>query len=213
MSTTVETLNGTRKPAPAEAEIHELVRERWSPRSFSSRSIGAARLRSLLEAARWASSSMNEQPWAIVVADRAASPQAHAAVVSTLMPANAAWAAQAPALLVVSSKTTFARNGAPNRWALYDTGQAVAQLVLQAGALGLAAHQMGGFDAAKASESLGIPAEYEPVVVVALGEPGDASALAGELRARELAPRERKPVSQWAHDGAWGAPWQTSARS
>jgi nitroreductase len=126
-----------RKPAPTEAEIHPLIRERWSPRSFSDSPMAAEVLRSLIEAARWAPSSMNEQPWRLIVANREKDPEGHARILTTLVPANAVWARRAPVLMVVVAHTLSTRNGELNRWALYDSGLAMAQLTLQATALSL----------------------------------------------------------------------------
>lgn len=194
----------TRKPAAVDAEVHELIRERWSPRAFSEEAVGSGEVRKLVEAARWAPSSMNEQPWSFIVADRATNPGAHERVVSTLMAANAVWARRAPLLVVAVARLAYQRNGAPNRHALYDTGQAVALLSVEATELGLRVHQMGGFDVAKAREVLGIPEGEEPVAVLAIGYPGAPAELSEELRVREAAPRQRRPVGEWVFDGAWG---------
>jgi nitroreductase len=146
---------------------------------------------------------MNEQPWRFVVASLADDPEGHARIGSTLVPANAAWALRAPVLMIVAAKTAFTRNGAPNPTASYDVGQAVALLSLQATAFGLALHQMGGFDRERARVLLGIPEGYEPVVALALGYPGDASGLSPEMRAREAAPRTRRPLSELVYGGRW----------
>jgi len=196
-----------RKPAPAEAGIHELIRERWSPRAFSDAAVPQTLLRSLVEAARWAPSSMNEQPWQLIVADRNRDPEGHARIAGTLMQANAAWASRAPVLMLVAARTTFTRNGAPNRWAAYDTGLAVGQLTMQATAFGLRLHQMGGFSVDAARESLGLPEGVDPIAVLAIGYPDHPDTLSDELRARELAPRQRRPVGEWVHGGKWGTPW------
>jgi nitroreductase len=198
---------GMRKPAPTGAGVHELIRERWSPRALSDAPIAAGDLESLLEAAQWAPSSMNEQPWRFVVADRCANPEMHARVVSTLAPANVVWAQRAPILIVAVAHMTYSRNGAPNRHAFYDTGAAAVQLALQATSLGLGVHQMGGFSPDQARTTLGIPEGFEPVVVLAVGHPGDVAELSEELRARELAPRQRRPLRESVYSGAWDEPW------
>jgi nitroreductase len=162
----------------------------------------------LFEAARWAPSSRNEQPWSFLVASRVESPEAYARVLSTLAPANAAWAGRAPVLIVAVARLNWTRDDTPNRHALYDTGQAVAQFVLQAGALGLVVHQMAGFDAGRARDLLDIPAGHEPVVVVAAGYPGDPATLSDELCARESAPRRRRPLEESVHRGTWSEPWR-----
>jgi nitroreductase len=182
--------------ATSRTAVHELVSERRSPRAFSNAPIPAEDLESLLEAARWAASSYNEQPWRFVVADRHRNPESHARVASTLVPVNAAWASQAPVLIVAVAKSIMAANGKPNRHAFYDTGAAVAQLTLHATSLGLGVHQMGGFHADQARTLLAIPDGYDPVAVLAVGYPDDAQA----------APRQRRPLSDFAYDGVWGAP-------
>jgi nitroreductase len=154
---------------------------------------------------------MNEQPWRFVVANRRDDPEGHARIGSTLVPANAAWALRAPVLMVVAAKTAFTLNGAPNRTAFYDAGQAVAELALQATALGLAVHQMGGFDRDRARLLLGIPEGYEPVAAVALGYPGDPADLSPEMRSRETAPRARRPLSELVYGGRWGEPMPHAA--
>ena len=200
-----------RKPATADAEIHELMRERWSPRAIASDPVPPAHLQSLIEAARWAASSGNEQPWAFVVADRYADPEGHARIASTLVPANAIWAARAPILMVAVARLANSRNEAPNRHAHYDTGQAVSQLSLQATALGLVVHQMAGFSVEKARELLAIPDGHEPMAVIAIGYPGDPAQLSAELQTRESAPRRRRPVNEFVYGGRWGDPLSNSS--
>jgi len=204
---------GLGNPAPAGAGVHELIRERWSPRAFSGAPVPRELLNVLFEAARWAPSSMNEQPWRFIVASRRDDPEGHARIGSTLMPVNAAWALRAPVLMVVAAKTTFTRNGAPNPAALYDAGQAGALLSVQATAHGLAVHQMGGFDRERARLLLGIPDGYAPVVAAALGYPGDAGELSPEMRSREAAPRQRQPSSEWVFGGRWDEPLPPNAES
>lgn len=208
MTAIVEVVSG-RKPAPAETEIHELIRERWSPHAFLEAPVPVPLLRSLVEAARWAASSMNEQPWRLIIAERDRDPDGHARILATLVAANAVWARRAPVFMIVAARGNFTRNGAPNRWASYDTGLAIGQLVLQATALGLRVHQMGGFDAEAARESLGIPEDCDPIAVLAIGYPGDPRELDEKLQARESAPRQRRPVNEWVHAGGWGKPWAT----
>lgn len=191
------------REAPAEAPIEALLRRRWSPRSYTGEPVSDAHLASLLEAARWAASCFNAQPWHLVVARRDREPAAHAAIAACLSGNNQAWAPRAPVLMVAVARLDFAHNGKPNRHAAYDTGAAMAQMALQATALGLQLHQMGGFDLDKARETLGIPEGYEPRAAIALGHPGPANALPEELAQRETAPRQRRAVAEWVHYGAW----------
>ena len=191
------------REAPAEAPIEALIRRRWSPRSFTDQPVSDAHLASLLEAARWAASCFNAQPWHLVVARRDREPEAHAAIAACLSGNNQAWAPRAPVLMVSVARLDFAHNGRPNRHAAYDTGAAMAQMAIQAAALGLQLHQMGGFDLDRAREALRIPEGYEPRAVIALGHPGPAGALPDELAQRETAPRQRRPVGEWVHFGGW----------
>jgi nitroreductase len=190
------------KAAPAEAPIHELIRNRWSPRAFSEKLIPPAVLRSLFEAARWAPSSSNEQPWTFLVASRD-DRENFGKIVGTLVEFNAGWARHAAALAIAVSKLHFG-NGTANRNAFYDTGAASVLLTLEAVAQGLVTHQMAGFDHHKAKEVFGIPEGWEPIAVIAIGYPGDANSLPEKLRDRELAPRTRKPLSDFVMTGHWG---------
>jgi len=193
------------KPAATDHPVHELIRERWSPRAFSDKPVSAEVLRSLFEAARWAPSSSNEQPWAFIVAikdDHAT----HAKLLSTLVEFNQTWAKKAPVLAIAISELAFARNGNPNRNAFYDTGAAVAHLTAEATARGLFIHQMAGFDPHKAIELFNIPAGWEPIAAFVIGYPGDPESLPDSLRERETAPRSRKPLAEFVMSGNWGQP-------
>lgn len=183
--------------------LHSLLQERWSPRAFEDRPVEAQKLQSLLEAARWAASSSNEQPWAFILAAKATNPAAFDRMLGVLLPGNYVWAQGAPALILSVAKMRTSKDQ-PNKYAFHDVGQAAAQMALQATALGLCVHQMAGFDAAKAREALSIPEGYEPVAAIAVGYPGDPGALPEHLRARELAERVRRPLTDFVFDGQWG---------
>jgi nitroreductase len=191
------------KPATVDHPIHELIRERWSPRAFSDKPIPAEVLRSLFEAARWSPSSSNEQPWAFIVATKEDS-ATHAKLLSTLVEANQTWARHAPVLAIAVSELAFARNGRPNRNAFYDTGAAVAHLTTEATAHGLFVHQMAGFDPQKAIEVFSIPEGWEPIAAFVIGYPGDIQSLPETLREREVAARTRKPLTEFVMSGNWG---------
>jgi nitroreductase len=191
------------KPAKTQYPIHELLRRRWSPRAFSNRMVEPDSLRSLLEATRWAPSSYNEQPWSFLVAAKQ-DPAEHARLLSCLVEGNIQWAQHAPVLMVSVARLAFEDNGKPNRHAFHDVGQAVANLIVQATALGLVVHQMAGIHPEKIRELYSLPEGYEPVAGIALGYPGDPEALPERLRQRELAPRERKPVTEFVFTGRWG---------
>lgn len=190
------------KPAPHESPIHELIRDRWSPRAFSSKAVPADVLRSLFEAARWAPSSNNEQPWAFIVATKDDAENFRKGL-STLVEFNQGWAQHAPVIGLAISKLEFA-NGTANRNAFYDTGAAMALLSVEATSRGLFVHQMAGFDPAKAKQVFEIPTGWEPIAAFALGYAGDTSSLPEKLQQRETAPRARKPVSDFVMTGKWG---------
>ncbi len=191
------------KPATTDYPVHELIRARWSPRAFADKPIAPEVLRSLFEAARWAPSSANEQPWSFIVATKDDT-ATHAKLLSTLAESNRVWAKDAPLVGIAVSKLTFARNGSPNRNALYDTGAAMAYLTMEATSRGLFVHQMGGFDSRKAAELFSIPAGWEPIAAFTIGYPGDPQSLPETLRERELGPRTRKPLSEFVMSGSWG---------
>ena len=191
------------KPAKTQYPIHDLLRRRWSPRAFSDRRVDPAIMRSLLEAARWAPSSYNEQPWSFIVATRD-DPVEFGRLLSCLVEGNIQWAQHAPVLMVSVARLYFEDDGKPNRHAFHDVGLAVANLIVQATALGLVVHQMAGIFPDKIRELYGIPEGYEAVAGIALGYPGDPQSLPEELRKRELAPRERKPLTEFVFSGRWG---------
>jgi nitroreductase len=186
-----------------EIPVHDLIKERRSPLAYSERSVGREELRSLLEAARWAASSYNQQPWHFIVATKE-DPREYERLLGCIVPANALWAASAPVLMLSVAKLTYDSNGSPNRHALYDVGQATANLAIQATALGLALHQMGGFDMERAREEFQIPEGYEPVAAIAVGYPGDPASLPESLRARASAPRTRRELGEFVFTGRWG---------
>jgi nitroreductase len=194
-----------KKTAVTDHPISELLRERWSPRAFSDRPIPADVLRSLFEAARWAPSSNNEQPWAFIVATKD-DPATHAKLLSTLVEFNQAWARHAPVLGIAVSRLAFTGNGSANRNAFYDTGAAMADLTTEAISRGLLVHQMAGFDPRKATEQFLIPEGWEPIAAFVIGYPGDPQSLPENLRERELAPRTRKPLSEFVMSEKWGQP-------
>jgi nitroreductase len=194
------------KPANNDFPIHELLRARWSPRAFSSAAVDRETVRSLLEAARWTPSCFNAQPWRFLVATRDDA-AAHARMVGCLSSGNRVWAEAAPVLMIAVACDTFAHNGSANRWGAYDTGQAVAMLTVQAQALGLRVHQMGGFDGAAVRELYGVPDGYTPMAAVALGHHGDVAQLPDELADRERSARTRTAQAGFAFGDAWEEAW------
>lgn len=191
------------KPAATNHPIHALIRDRWSPRAFADKPVEPRILASLFEAARWAPSSNNEQPWSYLVATKD-NHEEFAKMLSVLVDFNAGWAKNAPVLALAISRMTFHNNGTPNRNAFYDTGAASALLTVEATAQGLSVHQMAGFDHLKAKKVFEIPDDCEPIAAMAIGYPGDPESLPGKLRDREIAPRTRKPLSEIVMSGRWG---------
>ncbi len=189
-----------RKPADASHPIHELISERWSPRVFADRPVEREKLYSLLEAARWAASAGNQQPWYFIVGTKE-NAKNHARLVATLWERNILWAQYAPVLILVVAKL-YDRPG-KELMSFYDVGMAVGNLVTQAVDLGLVTHQMAGFDAEKARETLSIPEGHQPLAMIALGYLGTPDGLPDDLRERELAPRSRKPVEEFVFEGQW----------
>jgi nitroreductase len=191
------------KPADAQYSIHELLRKRWSPVAFSERLVPGEHLCSLLEAARWAPSCYNDQPWHFLIATKE-QPEDFNRLLGCLVEANVAWARHAPVLMLTVARLHFAHNEKVNRHAWHDIGLAVGNLLAQATSLGILVHQMAGFSAAKAREVFGIPEDYEPITAIALGYPGNADRLPEALRQRHAAPRTRRPLEQFVYSGAWG---------
>src|SRR5580692_7983125 len=190
------------KPATTDFPVHDLIRHRWSPRAFSDKPVEPAILASLFEAARWAPSSNNEQPWAYLVATKD-NAEEFAKMLSVLVDFNAGWARSAPVLILAVSRLKFP-NGNPNRNAFYDTGAATMLFSIEATAKGLAVHQMAGFDPAKAKQVFEIPADCEAIAAIALGYSGDPKSLPQPLHDREIAPRTRKPLREFVMSGRWG---------
>lgn len=182
------------RTAASQVPLHPLLSQRWSPRAFDSEhAVTEEALTALLEAARWAASANNSQPWRFVVARRGDAD--FATLVDLLAGGNQVWAQHASALVLVAAQTVDSQ-GALRSHALYDTGQAVAQLVAQAQAEGLVTHQMGGFDATRATAAFALPADLSPVVVVAVGQHDPQAVLPEAYAARENAPRTRLALDE-----------------
>lgn len=192
------------KPAETRYPVHDLINNRWSPRAFSARPVDAESIGSLLEAARWAPSSYNEQPWTYFVASRSQT-EAYDKLLNCLSEGNRPWAGQAPVLMLAVAKLQFDRNGKPNRHAQHDVGLANENLVLQATAMGLIVHQMAGFDPEAARRTLHVPDGHEPLTMLAVGYHGDADDLPEPYREREEAPRSRKQLVEFVFTDTWGA--------
>lgn len=193
------------KPAESQFPLHELIRDRWSSVAYSERPVEPEKIGSLLEAARWAPSSYNEQPWSFLVAT-SETPEEHDRMLSCLVEGNVPWAQRAPVLLLAVAAMNFSRNGHANRHAHHDVGLANENVVLQATAMGLIAHQMAGFDPERARELFKIPDGHDPLTMLAIGYPGEVSDLPEALGSRDAAPRHRKSLSEFVFTGKWGQP-------
>ncbi|HQT25823.1 MAG TPA: nitroreductase family protein [Burkholderiales bacterium] len=196
-----------KKPAKTEYKIHEIIAERWSPRALdSSKPVSREHLHSLIEAARWAPSCFGDEPWRYIIWDRFADEPSWHKAFECLVPGNQSWCKNAPILMISLADTLFEYNDSPNRFGQYDTGAASENLVLQAEALGLAAHQMGGYDPEKARKTFSIPERFVCMSMIAVGHPASPEILDEDLRTKELAERVRKPASSRFFEGAWGNP-------
>jgi nitroreductase len=193
----------THKHAVPDHPIHELIARRWSPYAFAERPVSDEDLRSLFEAARWAASSYNEQPWSYIVATKA-NPAEHERLLSCLVEGNQAWAKAAPVLALGCTNLHFVRNGKPNAAAVHDLGLASATLTLEATARGLFVHQMIGILPDKARELYRVPEGVQPLTGLAIGYAADPAILAEVYRQRDLAPRQRKALAEFVFGGEWG---------
>ena len=193
------------KKAVTDYPILPILAERWSPYGFEDRRVSETDLRSLFEAARWAASSYNEQPWAYLVATRENSAE-FGRLLSCLVEANQAWAKEAPVLVLGIVSLRFARNNQDNRAAVHDLGLAAGNLLAEATTRGLSVHQMIGILPDKARELYQIPEHFEAWTALAIGYKADPSKLPDALRERDLAPRQRKPLNKFVFTGQWGHP-------
>src|ERR1700733_11868518 len=190
--------------AVTDYSVNDLITSRWSPYSFADKSVSDEDLQSLFEAARWAPSSFNEQPWSYIVAKKEDADEFQR-LLSCLVEVNQVWAKSASALALGITKLNFTRNDTPNRAAQHDLGLAAANLVLEATDRGLAVHQMAGILPDKARELYSIPGGYEPLTGIAIGYAGDPANLPEELRVRDGARRPRRPLKELVFAGKWGA--------
>ncbi len=198
-------MSDRKRPAPAAAMIHELIANRWSPRAFENRAIEPEKLRSLFEAARWAASSYNAQPWYFIVGTKD-DPENYKKVLECFVEFNQNWAKSAPVVGLSVAAHKMPHDGSQNRHAFHDVGQAAAILALQATALGFQVHQMAGILPDKARQTFDIPADYEAVAGFAIGYPGDPMTLPeGRLRDNETGVRQRRPASSFVFTGKWGS--------
>lgn len=190
------------KPAVTEHEIHNLLKERWSPRAFDNKAVETDKLLSLFEAARWSPSGGNSQPWSFIIITQEQA-ETHEKLIEALTGRNPIWAKNAPVLIVAVAKLNL-ENPAFSRYAYYDLGQAMAHLTIQAAHVGLHVHQMAGFAGQKIRELFEIPEGYDVVTVSAVGYFGTPEQLPDGMREQELAARIRKPLTDFVFGEYWG---------
>lgn len=197
------------KPADTQTPILEPLAQRWSGRAYDpARPVERSQLLAVLEAARWAPSCFGYQPWRLLIWNRTEDDGSWQQAFACLSEGNRAWAGQAPLLLLACAETQFA-DGRPNRWAQYDTGAAMMSLSVQATALGLMVHQMGGFDAGRIREQFAIPHTFDCIAMLTLGYQVPRDQIPAELQERELAPRSRRPLGESFFEHRWGAALKT----
>jgi nitroreductase len=196
-----------------EYPVHSLIAGRRSILAFASTPVDSEVLASLMEAARWAPSSMNEQPWSFILATKANKADFDR-LLGCLVEFNVQWAQHAPVLLLSVARSTFESTGEPNRHAFHDVGQAIANLTFQATVSGLLVHQIAGFYVEKARREFSIPQDHEPVAAAAIGYPGNSAELPEKLRKRDASPRKRRPLTSFVFEGGWGhsADWTRRLR-
>lgn len=191
------------KHAKPEYPIQDVIARRWSPYAFADRSVSPDDVRSLFEAARWAPSSYNEQPWSYIVATRD-NPEEFNRVLSCLVEGNQAWAKAAPVLALGCTSLNFTRNGQPNAAAVHDLGLASANLCVEATARGLFVHQMIGILPDRAREVFHIPDGVRPLTGLAIGYAADLAGRTDPLSERDRTPRSRKRLAEFVFGGEWG---------
>lgn len=207
MALTAIEVNKMKYAQPSTEGVLPVILERWSPRAFADRDVSPADLRVIFEAARWAPSSYNEQPWRFFVGHR--NSETYRKIGDALVPSNQAWALRAPVLILGVARTRFSHNESPNNYASHDLGAATVLITLQAAALGIATHQMAGFDWVKAREAFEIPEIYAMGSVMAMGYHGELSEVPDRFQAQEQSPRSRKALSEivlssWDHPADLG---------
>lgn len=195
------------KPAITQVAIDQTIANRWSGRAYDAvKPVSHEQVLAMLEAARWAPSCYGDQPWRFIVWNKADNAAGWQQAFDCIVPGNQGWAKDAPVLVLICADTLFGHNQQPNRFAQYDTGAAAENLCLQATAMGMMAHQMGGYNADLARGKFNIPEQYTLMAMISVGFPADISSLTGEALARETAERNRKPLSELFFNGSWGKP-------
>lgn len=196
-----------KKTAITNEPIHEIIASRWSPRAFNPhKTVSREQIISICEAGRWAPSSYGDEPWRFMVWDKNHDEENWNKAFECLGEWNQKWAKNAPVLIASFAVHTFQKNGKPNRHGEYDTGAAAENICLQATALGLMAHQMGGYDSDKLKKEFNIPEEFTSMSMIAVGEQGELEHIDEDYHAAEKAKRYRKPLGITFFDSQWENP-------
>ncbi len=180
-------------------EVHKLITDRWSPVAFDDRSLEADQVHLLFEAAKWAPSARNAQPWRFIFVTKEMPD--YKVFLDLMTEANQVWASTAPLFVMPLAQVISQYKNRPSRLAFYETGMAVGNLLLQATAMGLMVHQIGGYDVERAKEALAIPTRYEPMTIMAIGYKGDRAKLPKDVAAREDKERTRMDISEFLVQG------------
>jgi len=192
------------RKAKTDVPIHELLAKRWSPRAYDvERPVSREQLAALLEAARWAPSCNGDEPWRYLIFDRRRDPEGWQKAFECLSESNKKWVKNVPVLMLSCAGSVFGHSGKPNRYGQHDTGAASVCLALQGAAMGLAVHQMGGYDQQKARAAFAIPEGYTPMAMIAVGYQTTPDVLDDETKAKELKPRSRTPRETHFFEGGW----------
>lgn len=191
-----------KKTAPTKFEIQSSLQERWSPRAFANKPVETEKIQSVFEAARWAASAFNEQPWRFLVGTN--NDETYKNILLTLIEWNQQWAQQAPVLVLNVAKRTFSHNGVNSVTFKYDLGQSVANMAIEIVHQGLISHQMSGFDPEKARELFNIPDDFQAISVIAIGYYGDIAKLPADFAEIESKPRTRKKFNELVFSDTFG---------
>ncbi len=195
------------KNASTRYPINELIGKRWSGRAYDpDRTLTSQQIISLLEAARWAPSCFGDEPWRYIVCNRVTHPAAWQMALDALNESNRVWVSKASVMILGFANTVMKHNGKPNRWGDYDTGAATMSLCLQATAMGMMVHQMGGYDTDKVRSSFNVPDTFTPMAILSIGYQLPVDSIPDALKEREMAPRVRRPLEENFFEASWGTP-------
>ncbi len=193
------------KNASTQYPINTQLASRWSGRAYDpEKNLSSQDLITLAEAARWSPSCFGDEPWRLIFCDKATNEAAWLNAFNCLVEGNQSWAKDTPVIVIILSDSLFSQNEKPNRWGSYDTGAAAMSLCVQATEMNLMTHQMGGFNADKVKQLFNIPDRYSPMAMMTVGYQMAKENIPDDMKERELADRQRKPLGECFFDGVWG---------